>query len=321
MKNSDKTPENIFNPDEIRKELDQLGDKNQAFYDKSLQVSRYLHEQLTQRGEDRRELADVLHGKQIGHPLHPILTDMTIGSWSLGLFFDVLGLIPGLGGMRHVADKLIALGVLSAVPTAIAGAADYSTIKEDAVSYGALHGLINGSAFLCFLRSSFCRRSGKRGQALLFSFLGSGLMVAGSWLGGDLVFRHRVGVNHSPEAEVKDWVAVMAWDALPEGEPTRVMVNETPLLLFRKGETVHALNATCSHAGGPLDEGRVVDGNCIECPWHQSVFDMRDGKVVHSPATTAQPIYQVRIEKGQIEVKNWDKTALAVQIPVEVEKK
>ncbi|MBZ0302599.1 MAG: Rieske (2Fe-2S) protein [Anaerolineae bacterium] len=81
------------------------------------------------------------------------------------------------------------------------------------------------------------------------------------------------------------------------------MAESIPVLLYREGEAIDAIGAVCSHAGGPLEDGSFADG-CVECPWHNSVFDLRDGHVVHGPATFDEPHYQVRIQDGQIEVRN-----------------
>jgi len=63
----------------------------------------------------------------------------------------------------------------------------------------------------------------------------------------------------------------------------------------------HAIER-CSHAGAPLDEEQFYDG-CVECPWHNSVFDLRDGRVIHGPATFPEPTYDARMRDGQVEVR------------------
>lgn len=255
--------------------------------------------------EASRDAADVLHGKGLGHPLHPILTDLTIGSWTYGVLFDVLAQVTGMKSLRKAADLLTLLGTASAIPTAITGMADFSAIKHDAAKYGAAHGMLNGLAFMCFATSTLMRLSGKRSAAMLFSFAGMGISTVSGWLGGHLVFHERVGVNHVMESDVKAWTAVMADADLPVGKLTRVEVDDVPVLLFRRGDQVHAIHAVCSHAGAPLEQGKIVNEWCVECPWHQSVFDLRDGHVVHAPSTYNQPRYETRIENGQIEVRSW----------------
>jgi hypothetical protein len=134
-----------------RFELDRLL-SNADFRQRSQDVANFLHQKLIGGDEATRKVADLLHGKFLGHPLHPLLTDVTIGSWLLGFFYDVVGLIPGTGHLRKVADQLTFLGLITALPTALAGMTDYASIKQDAAQYGAAHGLLNGVAFFCYTR-------------------------------------------------------------------------------------------------------------------------------------------------------------------------
>lgn len=292
---------------ELRQQLDEVLEHRQ-FRQIALDVSRYLHQKILENGEEAREIADVLHGKQLGHPLHPVLTDVTIGGWTFGFLFDIVAFITGFSAARKAANSLTVMSTLTAIPTAITGLADYSAIKKDAASYGAAHGLLNGVAFFCFARSSIARLRGSDGSAFFFSLLGMMVATVSAWIGGDLVYRHRVGVNHSAVADkgIEDWADVLAEAELEEGVPTRVEAGGHPILLFREGGNIHAIHAVCSHAGGPLDQGIVVKGNCVECPWHQSVFDLRDGQVVHGPSTFNQVQYMTRVRNGQIELRSWD---------------
>lgn len=283
------------------KPLDKLLGNTDQIQKGSLDAARYLHGKLTNSGEAVRTAADALHGKQLGHPLHPLLTDITLGSWTLAFAFDLLGIVSG--SARNAADKLTALGIIAAVPTGIAGMVDYSSIKRKAAAYGAAHGLMNMLAMSCYLFSAVERMRGNRFRAVFYAFWGISIVSASAWLGGDLAYRHRVGVNHAPGSDIDAWKTVMPVAELPEAEPLRRDVAGTPVLLFRRGQEIMATGAVCSHAGGPLEEGRVVQGDCIECPWHQSVFDVHSGQVVHSPAVYNLPNYETRIVDGQIEIR------------------
>jgi nitrite reductase/ring-hydroxylating ferredoxin subunit len=130
-----------------------------------------------------------------------------------------------------------------------------------------------------------------------------GLSTFAAWLGGELVYRKRVGVNHAETPEKPEtWTAVLPEAELIEAQPKRIEVEGQPVLLYRRGGTVYALLATCSHAGGPLDEGKFYEG-CVQCPWHDSVFALNDGHIVHGPATTPQPTYRARIQDGKVELR------------------
>ena len=69
---------------------------------------------------------------------------------------------------------------------------------------------------------------------------------------------------------------------LQKGKPIRVDVGNKPILLVRVSENVYAMDAVCSHEGGPLEEG-TIEGHSLTCPWHAAVFDIRSAKV--SPET------------------------------------
>jgi len=71
---------------------------------------------------------------------------------------------------------------------------------------------------------------------------------------------------------------------------------------MRRGLQFYAISATCSHAGGPLNEG-TLDGDVVQYPWHGSRFCMRDGRVLTGPATVNQPRYDVRVRDGKVEIK------------------
>ncbi|MCA1842706.1 MAG: Rieske (2Fe-2S) protein, partial [Actinobacteria bacterium] len=76
------------------------------------------------------------------------------------------------------------------------------------------------------------------------------------------------------------------------------------ILLYRASDRIYAIGSRCSHAGGPLHEGKIDDGAlCVECPWHASVFRLADGSVVHGPASVPQAAYDVRTQDGRIEVR------------------
>ena len=84
----------------------------------------------------------------------------------------------------------------------------------------------------------------------------------------------------------------------------RVEVAGVPVVLLKLRDKYYAIAATCSHAGGPLDEGELqVQGTVVQCPWHGSRFRMSDGKVLTGPATFSQPRYDVQVRDGMIQLR------------------
>ena len=74
------------------------------------------------------------------------------------------------------------------------------------------------------------------------------------------------------------------------------------LVLLKRGLDVRELSGVCSHSGGPLADGKLLDNDCAECPWHRSQFSMEDGGVHHGPATVPKPAYEVRIRDAKVKV-------------------
>ena len=95
------------------------------------------------------------------------------------------------------------------------------------------------------------------------------------------------------------WTRVTGFASVPEGRGLRVEAGEHRVALFRIGDEVHAIGDRCSHAEASLAEGELFDTE-IECPRHGAAFDVRSGKPVSLPATSPVPVYQTKIEDGDL---------------------
>jgi len=102
--------------------------------------------------------------------------------------------------------------------------------------------------------------------------------------------------------ETRKWTAVIDAADLPQAKPAKVAMGSTEVMLYRDAGGIHALANRCSHRGGPLHKG-TADRESVTCPWHLSVFRLKDGAVLRGPATAPQPSYQVRVREGSIEVR------------------
>jgi len=244
---------------------------------------------------------DLLSGSRLGHPLHPALTDVPIGSFVAATVLDLLGGKRSAGAV----DALLGLGIAATLPTAAAGLSDWSDTYGPDQRVGVVHALSNVTALSLFAGSLVARRSGQRALGRGLGWAGLTALATGGYLGGHLSYARGVGVNHAfDEPELTDWTAVMDAADLPTGSPTKAEAKGATVLLYRTADRVYAIGGRCSHAGGPLPEGKVDDaGPCVECPWHASVFRLEDGSVVHGPASVPQAAYDVRITDGRVEVR------------------
>ena len=139
---------------------------------------------------------------------------------------------------------------------------------------------------------------------MALSTAGLGVTLGAAYLGGHLSFIRGVGVNHTAFDEtVADWTDVAAVSEVSPDKPVRVSAGGVPVMVVQDADRVYALSATCVHAGGPLDEGQILDG-CVRCPWHSSRFALADGKVTHGPAASDQPTWGVRVDEGRVYVRS-----------------
>jgi nitrite reductase/ring-hydroxylating ferredoxin subunit len=253
------------------------------------------------RGGSARGAKTFLNGPWLGHPLHPALSDAPIGAWLTGMLLDVLG-------ARRGADAAIAAGVVCAVPTALAGVADWHDTYGRDRRVGLVHALLNTAGLGFFIGSVLARRAGRRGLGVGLSTAGLALATGGAYLGGELVFGQGTGVRHNAwDPAVEDWQVAGSAEDLADGKLIGVQATvegqPVPVVLLKQGNRIHALNGRCAHAGGPLAEGALVEAICVECPWHGSRFDMRDGRVMQGPSAYPQPRFEARVRDGNIEVR------------------
>lgn len=253
--------------------------------------------------------ANALHGVWLGHPLHPVLTDIPIGAWTVGLALDAIETSSGSESFGKAADTAIQIGVAGAGAAAVAGYTDWQHLNGKPRRAGLLHALLNTVALGLFIASLTSRKKGDRSTGKALALAGFTIAGTSAYIGGELVFAQKIGVNHAPlDISLKKFTPVIALDDLPENRPTRAMAGETALVLVRQGRQVFALAERCSHLGGPLADGKLEldeDGSpSVICPWHGSRFRMADGAVQDGPATYAQPCFETRIQRGQVEVRH-----------------
>lgn len=255
-------------------------------------------QELVHRVVGEGDLQDALTGRWLGHALHPMLTDLPIGFWTSAFTLDFVG------GRRSraAAQRLVGIGVLSALPAVASGATDWADTYGAERRVGLVHAALNTAAVACFAFSWNARRRGHQAKGVLWGLAGSAVATGGGYLGGHLTQRLGVGIDNTAFHEPPDrWVPTEPASEWADGEPRRVVVDGAPVAVVRDRGQWHALDARCTHRGGPLDEGTVRDG-CVECPWHQSRFRLPDGAVARGPAAAPQPVLGVRVEADVVAV-------------------
>ena len=248
---------------------------------------------------------NVLDGVWLEAPLHPVLTDIPIGSWTAALVFDGLDLATGKRSVRHAADASLVFGTLGALGAAATGLSDWRYLSGGSRRMGVAHALLNSIGLTLSVVSLVQRATGRRNAGRLVFLTGYSISGMAAHLGGELSYHYglRVDRNVFEKAGPDEFVAVLEEAELPADGMRRVEVEGVGVLLSRSsGGEVCAIAATCNHFSGPLEQGER-DGDTVVCPLHSSRFDLCSGEVIDGPAVFPQSHYETRLREGKIEVK------------------
>jgi nitrite reductase/ring-hydroxylating ferredoxin subunit/uncharacterized membrane protein len=262
-----------------------------------------LSDAVAAAGPAGQQVEDMLHGRWLGHPLHPALVDVPLGAWTVAAVLDTFEEVGGNRALGRGADAAIGIGIVGALGAAMAGLADWRHTDGRARRVGLAHGVLNTGALALYTASLVLRRFKARRAGRGVAALGYLMANASAYLGGHLVFNEQIGVDHTADQQPPQaFVPVLLEADLPENQLRRVLARGMPVLLLRRGERIFAIAETCSHLGGPLAEGELEDLSVI-CPWHGSRFALESGKVLQGPSTYPQPCFETRVWQGQIEVR------------------
>jgi len=249
------------------------------------------------------KLKDAISGTAIGHALHPMLTDVVIGSFLSATALDVIGGDES----GQASERLIMLGIATYPPTALTGASDWADGSVGNASVrriGVVHAVANSAALSLYAASLRARRRGERGKGTALGLIGAGALGFAGYLGGHLTLVNGVGVDQTAfDAGPREWTEATGAASLADGEPRRVVVDDTPVLLVKQGESISAIHDRCSHRGCSLTERGEVSGSEIECTCHGSRFSLRDGALLQGPATQPQPAFETRERDGKLEIR------------------
>jgi len=241
---------------------------------------------------ERRRVKDFLNGTWLGHPVHPAVTDVPVGAMTLAAVLDLVG-------QGRAADIAVTTGIAGMAASAATGAADAADTYGRSQIRATVHATLMASSLAAYAASLGLRAGPRSGRSLakVLALVGYGALGAGAYVGGELTYRLGNQVDrHAFRSAGTKW-GTLDITEVAEEQLIKAGLGAETLVVFRVGDQIEALHATCSHAGGPLDKGTIVD-DCVECPWHQSRFRLTDGQVVHGPAVYEQPVYEVRRTEG-----------------------
>ena len=224
------------------------------------------------------------------------------GGWGFG----VAGALLKQRDLSTVSRYLIPTGVAAGLAAAVPGILDYaervppdSSAKERA----AKHGLLNSAALLLYTAGWLVSRRSRRSMLpLVLQGLGTAALSIGGWMGGTLVYRNQIGVDHRYANKGKweeerrqhagPYALLSAAGGLGVNQMKLVHAGETRLAVGRTEDGYAAFDDRCTHRGGPLSDGVLICGT-VQCPWHGSQFDVTTGEVKCGPAEQPIGVYEV----------------------------
>ena len=274
-------------------------------------------------------LKDFLEGKPLRHPIHPMLVHFPIGLFILSFLFDLASLVfpfePYLVGDSFYA---MLLGVIMALIAAVPGFVDYTDIRSDhpgkrtATAHLILNLIVVGLYGINLgVRSSMLVDQRIRTGPFILSLIGIGLLSASGYLGGRLVYDEGIAVGRhkrrtpTPEDTLYFstadqigtqnqeggivFVPVPEVERLGNRETLRVEIDGQVMAIAKIDNQFYAFQEFCTHRFGPLSEG-AFDGFNVQCPWHNSCFDVRTGKVTNGPAKVDLKTFRIEMRDGKV---------------------
>lgn len=249
-----------------------------------------------------KPIENALHGLWLGHALHPVLTDVPAGAWTVTFVLDLMQDLGGSSRYEAGADAAMTIGMVGAGAAAVTGLTDWKDIEKKSRRTGLVHAMLNTVALSLYIGSAIQRSRRKQTSARALRYAAYGVTMGSAWLGGHLSYNNQIGVARVPQQPPPTRPAVvLSGSDLTESKPRLVSCAGYPVVLVKQGGQIHALTDTCTHAGGSLADGKV-EGDCIRCPLHGSLFSLRTGEVVEGPSVYPVLPLQARIREDQIEV-------------------
>lgn len=253
-----------------------------------------------------------------GHPIHPALIPFPFAFLTGAFVFDAAGTIFDRPSWWATGSHLAAAGVVMALVAAVPGFVDYlytvpprSTGKRRATR----HMIVNLLAVTLVAGAWVIRRELLEGPNVLILALEAGalgLLVVGGWMGGTLVNRNQIGVDHryahagkwreqTIESRPNTPVTVATADELEVDQMKLLHVGDRRIVLARTEKGFVAFDDHCPHRGGSLAGGTMICGT-VQCPWHGSQFDVSTGALKAGPADRSIGSYRVVQQEQSIQL-------------------
>jgi nitrite reductase/ring-hydroxylating ferredoxin subunit/uncharacterized membrane protein len=251
-----------------------------------------------------------------GHPIHPMLIPFPFAYLFGAACVDLAAYAADRPRWHPTARHMRIMGIGAALVAAVPGIIDYFLAvppNSSASERATYHGVANLAAVGVMSSVAATDHDGGRPRPWqIAAQLGAaGVMGIAGYLGGTLVYRNQIGVDHR-YADAGKWkertqlapagsldLDVAAADDLEVNQMELLHVGKRRVVLARTEEGFVAFDDRCTHKGGPLSDGTLACGT-VQCPWHGSQFNVRTGQVQHGPAEHAITVHDVVERDGRV---------------------
>jgi len=250
------------------------------------------------------------------HPIHPFLVAFPIGLWVTSVIFDLIGVVAYKPTYWTVGFYAAVAGCVGALLAAIPGAIDWYSVvppRSSAKKRGAIHGTLNVTVLVIFI-FQLAHRGAADVQpdkvAIIAELIAICVLGYSGWLGGTLVYRNQIGVDHR-YANAGKWRErtldsfarpVCNTNELAPGQMMLAIIQGERIAVGRCETGIVAFQDRCTHKGGSLADGALI-GCTVQCPWHGSNFDVHTGRVVAGPAEHRIEPYEIDVRGNEVYVR------------------
>jgi nitrite reductase/ring-hydroxylating ferredoxin subunit/uncharacterized membrane protein len=259
-----------------------------------------------------------------GHPIHPMLIPFPFAYLFGTACVNLAARAANRPEWIQTAGHMRLLGIGSALIAAVPGLIDYLTAvppKSSASKRATYHMLTNVSALGLFAAAAAASRRNGNGAAgvtgrppawtVAAEVAGAALLSAGGWMGGTLVYRNQIGVDHRyadagkwepkslPPADDGAPIDIGEENQLEPDQMKLLRIGDERIVLARTESGYVAFDDRCRHRGGPLSDGALACGT-VQCPWHGSQYDVHTGAVRRGPAEESIRTYEVSARDGRL---------------------
>lgn len=251
-----------------------------------------------------------------GHPSHPALIPFPFAFLTGAFVAHALGVVFNQPSFWTTGGYLTIAGVAMALVAAVPGFLDYvyTVPPESSGKRRATKHMLAMLTVVILFGLSLGFRSGTNSISpalvLVLQGIGTVLLLMGAWLGGTLVSRNQISVDHR-YANAGKWnearlrtsgaatLVVARDDELHIDQMKLLHVDGRRIVLARTDSGYAAFDDRCTHRGASLADGVMICGT-VQCPWHGSQFDAHTGAVKAGPAKAGIGVYDVEVKGREV---------------------